>query len=106
MLQWNFHAITNQDEILKRLIENISRLLPAQSIELLSRDKQKGVYCTQSGNVSLNSTDPVITRLLAGEEFIQQRAVAQREPSDTTGTAFTTLLPVVVRGYIEHLVAF
>jgi diguanylate cyclase (GGDEF)-like protein len=106
MLQWNIHAKTNQDEILRRLVENISRLLPAQSIELLTRDKQKGVYCTQSGNVSLNSTDPVITRLLAGEEFVQQRAVTQRETSGSTGTAFTTLLPIVVRGYIEHVLAF
>jgi len=106
---WSMLTHMGKDDVLKKLIEDLVVAVPEHAISVLTRDPQTGSYYGsadhQRSNVPgwdfLDSADPAIRRLLAGEAWVQWTS-ADRSPIDAEGSATAFVFPIAIQGLIDH----
>jgi diguanylate cyclase (GGDEF)-like protein len=98
--------------VLTKLVADLNTAVSGRAISILSRDSLTGsfhgVFVGQRPGLAvmdyLDRTDPVIGRLLAGEERVQrEREYEDRAEANGVSTVSETIFPLVVSGYIDHV---
>lgn len=109
---WSMLTHVGKDAVFKNLVEDLSAAVPEHAISILFRDQQTGLYqgspgdqrCKVSGLDILDSADPVIKRLLAGEDWVPwSKAHALSMKTEGRGPAATIAFPISVHGQIDHV---
>jgi len=109
---WSMLTHMNKEDICKKLAEDITVAVPSLSITVLSRDQSTGCFMMSWGDVRrhlpgadfLDSSDPVLTRLLAGEPWVPW--IPGRSSllnADEQRAAAEVIFPVAVHGMIDHV---
>jgi diguanylate cyclase (GGDEF)-like protein len=103
---------TGRLNALKKLVNDLSAALPGQAVSVLSRDSLTGSFHGLPGDHTfdhpgmdfLDRTDPLIGKLLAGEEWVhRENEYGSRVGDEGTRTASETVFSIEVSGYIDHV---
>jgi diguanylate cyclase (GGDEF)-like protein len=113
MYRRNLLNETDRLNALKKLVHDLTETRPGRAVSVLSRDPLTGSFHGLPGDRRfdfpgmdfLDRTDPLIGRLLAGEEWVHRESKHGSHFDDRgTGGTLETVFPIVVNGYIDHVI--
>ena len=109
---WSMLTHMGNNDVFMKLEEDLAAAVPEHTIAVLSRDQRTGSYQgptgEQQGSVPgmdfLESVDPVIKRLHAGEEWVPwTNGHCSLPNTEGRGPAAAVVFPVAVHGQIDHV---